>query len=248
MERLGPLGQPGQDLRAADDDLDREQDRGADRQPDQRRVVALGAPGDDGQRRDDRPPTNAATQRWRTWAAVTSVIAGTSDPFISGQSGKTRAEAVAVTCEPNSSSAKVTPRRERGEQGEPLARAATADPRRIAGAHGQEDEQRDQRQRRGEVRGDRLAAVAEPDRLAPEPRLEPDQADRRERRPQDRAPVAVVADRQDGEPQDLEADDDGDGPMDPLDPRLRSRRAAGSAGRGTAASRGSRGPNRWRAR
>ncbi len=53
--------------------------------------------------------TNAATQRCRTWAAVTSVIAGTSDPFINGQSGKTRAEAVAVTCEPNSSNANVIP-------------------------------------------------------------------------------------------------------------------------------------------
>ncbi|HEY8818524.1 MAG TPA: hypothetical protein VIM25_06860 [Candidatus Limnocylindrales bacterium] len=29
-----------------------------------------------------------------------------SDPFISGQSGKTSAEAVAVTCDPNNSSAK----------------------------------------------------------------------------------------------------------------------------------------------
>ena len=40
---------------------------------------------------------------------MTSVTAGSSEPFISGQSGKTRAEAVAVTFEPNSSSAKVAP-------------------------------------------------------------------------------------------------------------------------------------------
>ncbi len=40
---------------------------------------------------------------------MTSVTAGSSVPFISGQSGKTRADAVAVTCDPNSSSAKVTP-------------------------------------------------------------------------------------------------------------------------------------------
>ena len=53
--------------------------------------------------------TKAATQRWRTWAAVTSVTAGKNDPFINGQSGKTSADDVAVTCEPNSSSAKVTP-------------------------------------------------------------------------------------------------------------------------------------------
>ena len=47
MERLGPLGELGQDLRAADDDLDREQDRRSDREADQRRVVALRPPGDD---------------------------------------------------------------------------------------------------------------------------------------------------------------------------------------------------------
>ena len=41
------------------------------------------------------------------------------------------------------------------------------------------------------------------------------------------------------EAEDLEADDGRDRAVDPLDPRLGSRRAAGSAGRGTAASRGS---------
>ena len=55
VERLRPLGQPGQDLRAADDDLDREQDRRADRQADERRVVALGPPGHDREGRDDQP-------------------------------------------------------------------------------------------------------------------------------------------------------------------------------------------------
>ena len=40
-------------------------------------------------------------------AAVTSVTAGRSVPPISGQSGKTSADEVAVTCDPNSSSAKV---------------------------------------------------------------------------------------------------------------------------------------------
>ena len=34
---------------------------------------------------------------------------GNSVPPINGQSGKTRADSVAVTCDPNSSSAKVTP-------------------------------------------------------------------------------------------------------------------------------------------
>ena len=108
MERLRPLGQLGQDLGAADDDLDREQDRRADREPDERRVVALGPPGDD-REATTMTPTTAATQRWRTWATVASVTAGKSVPFISGQSGKTSADAVAVTCDPNSSSANVTP-------------------------------------------------------------------------------------------------------------------------------------------
>ena len=52
-------------------------------------------------------PTTAATQRCRTWAEVRSVTGGTSVPPMSGQSGKTSAVSVAVTCEPNSSSAKV---------------------------------------------------------------------------------------------------------------------------------------------
>ena len=53
MERLGPGRQLGQDLQPADDDLDREQDRGPRGQPDERRVVALGPPGDDRDDRDD---------------------------------------------------------------------------------------------------------------------------------------------------------------------------------------------------
>ncbi len=52
-------------------------------------------------------PTTAATQRWRTWVAVTSVNGGSSEPLISGQSGKTSADSLAVTWEPNSSKANV---------------------------------------------------------------------------------------------------------------------------------------------
>jgi hypothetical protein len=70
------------------------------------------------------------------------------------------------------------------------------------------------------MRRDRLPAVAEADGLPPEPCLEPDQTDRHEGRPQDRAAVTVVADGEDRERQDLEADDHCDGPMDPLDPGL----------------------------
>ena len=50
-------------------------------------------------------PTTTATQRWRTWAEVASVSGGNSEPFISGQSGNTYHWLVAVTCDPNSSSA-----------------------------------------------------------------------------------------------------------------------------------------------
>ena len=40
-------GERGQDLEPADDDLDRVQDRGPDREPDEGRMVALRAHGDD---------------------------------------------------------------------------------------------------------------------------------------------------------------------------------------------------------
>ena len=52
----------------------------------------------------------------------------------------------------------------------------------------------------------------------------------------------MVEEREDREPEDLEADDDGDGPVDPLDPGLGVVERAGGTGRGTAASPGSRGP------
>ena len=152
-------------------------------------------------------PTTAATQRCRTCAAVTSVTAGSSEPPISGQSGKTSADAGRRDVRAEQQQREGHGRRERREEGEPLARAAPADARRVARPDGQEDEQRDERQRGGQVRRDRFAAVAEADRLAPEPRLEADQPDRAEGRPQDRPAVAVVADGEDREAEDLEADD-----------------------------------------
>jgi len=54
-------------------------------------------------------PTMTATQRWRTCAEFASVRAGNNDPFMSGQSGKTYHCDVAVTCDPNSRSAKTEP-------------------------------------------------------------------------------------------------------------------------------------------
>ena len=140
---------------------------------------------------------------------------------MSGQSGKTRAVSVAVTCEPKSSRANVAAAANvassvnRWLAPRPPIRAG------YAGPDGQEDEQADEEHRRGEVRRDRLAAVAEADGLAPEPRLEPDEHDRRERGHDERAAVAMVEDGEDRQAQDLEPDEDHDAAVDPLDPRLR---------------------------
>ena len=219
MERDGPAGELGEDLQAADDDLDRVQHG----RPEARRrsvgwsrCVRQATTA----RAITTSPTIPATQRCRTIGVVASVSGGTSDPPISGQSGKTSAVEVAVTCDPNSRSAKVravvkaASSVNRWLPPRPPIRAGYAGPDRHV------DEQRDQAQRGGQVGRHRLPAVAEADGLAPEPGLEPDQGDRGEGRPQDRAPVAVVADGEDREPEDLEADDDRDGPVDPLDPGL----------------------------
>jgi len=54
----------------------------------------------------------------------------------------------------------------------------------------------------------------------PEPCLEADEGDRTDRRPQDRAAVAVVEERDDRQPERLEADQGGDASMEPLDPDM----------------------------
>ena len=71
VERLRPLVEPGQDLEPAD------QRPGpgtgsptADGQPDERRVVALGPPGDDRGRRPRSARRRPPTQRWSTCAAA----------------------------------------------------------------------------------------------------------------------------------------------------------------------------------
>ncbi len=153
---------------------------------------------------------------------MASVRAGMSVPPISGQSGNTRAESVAVTREPKSSSANVESVVKAASSVKRWLRAATTagEAGREAGTHRQEHEQGDQQKRRGQVRRDRLPAVAETDGLAPEPGLEPDETDRRDGRPEERRLVAMITEGQDGEAQDLESDDRRDGPMDPLDPRL----------------------------
>ena len=133
VERLGPGGELGQDLERRRRPPGREQDGRAERQPDER---SGGRAGSARRRRaiaTTMSPTTTATQRWRTCAGGrASVSGGTSVPPISGQSGKTSAASVAVTCDPNSSSAKVATAAERREQREPLARAAAADPGRVA--------------------------------------------------------------------------------------------------------------------
>ena len=70
------------------------------------------------------------------------------------------------------------------------------------------------------MRGDRLAGVAEAHGLAPEPGLEADEQDGADARPEDRSAVAMIADGEDGQTEDLEPDDDRDTPVDPFDPGL----------------------------
>ena len=94
----------GQDLQPADDRLDREEDRG-DRGERDDRARARPKPHAATKTAATISPTITATQRWRTWAEFASVSVGKADPFISGQSGNTYHWDVAVTCEPNSSSA-----------------------------------------------------------------------------------------------------------------------------------------------
>ena len=138
-------------------------------------------------------PTTAATQRWRTWAAV-DVGEGREERAVHQRPvGEDQRRVGRRDVRPEQQQRERGRGRERGEQREPLAarRGRRSGPGSRPGRSGRPAAPTSA-QRRGEVRRDRLAAVAEADRLAPEPRLEPDEADRRERRPQDRAPVAVV--------------------------------------------------------
>ena len=125
-----------------------------------------------------------------------------------------------MTCEPNRRSANVAAVVNAARSVEPLAGPATADPSRVAGTDRQEDQQPDEHESRGEVRRDGLPAVPEAHGLTPEPCLEPDEPDRGDRRPQDRSPIAMIEERQDGESDDLEPDDHGDRAVDPFDPGL----------------------------
>ncbi len=219
MQRLRPFVESGQDLGATDRDLDREQDSRTDGQADERRVVALGPPRHHRQDHDEEPDQcrHPAMEDVR-----------------GGHIGQRRQER-AVHQRPvredecrrrgghlRSEQQQREGRRggERSEQREALACAATADPRWIASTDRQEDQKTHERERRREMRGHRLTAVPEPHGLAPEPGLEADEPDGGERRPQDRPPIAMVEERQDREPEDLETDDDGDRAVDPLDPRL----------------------------
>ena len=142
VERLGPLGELGQDLQPADDDLDREQDRRP--RPRAGRVVgwsrcvrqATTAMADDDQPDDRRDPAMQDVGR------VASVSGGNSVPPMSGQSGKTSADVGRRHVRSEQQQREGRGRAEGDEQGEPLARAATAHARRVAGPDGEEDEQR----------------------------------------------------------------------------------------------------------
>ena len=109
-----------------------------------------------------------------------------SEPPISGQSGKTSAESVAVTCEPNSSRAKVASAANAASSVNRWLPPRPTEPGRVAGPDGHEDEQGDEQHRGREMGRDRLPAVAEADGLATEPGLEADEPDGRDRRPQER--------------------------------------------------------------
>ena len=126
---------------AADDDLDREQRRGPDGEPDDRRMRRAGSARRRWPRRATITPTIAATQRCRTWAELTSVSGGTRVPPMSGQSGKTSAESVAVTCEPKRRSANVVAAPKAASSVNRWLAPRPPMPRRIAGPDGQEDEQ-----------------------------------------------------------------------------------------------------------
>ena len=150
-----------------------------EREPDDRPVRALRPP-----RRDGRPRRRSGRRRSRPsdggrGPTLASVSGGKSEPFISGQSGKTNHCDVAVTCDPNRSSANTDPAPERGKQREPLAAPRPADPRRVERPGEDADEQPDERHRRREMGRHGLAGVAEPDGLAAQPRLEPDEQRRR---------------------------------------------------------------------
>ena len=174
VERLRPVGELGEDLEPADDDLDRVQDGQRQRQAHDRAGGRAGSatrrtPSPTrGQQHDarhvavERRAPRTAAGRAGPWRP----LIGRSTPFISGQSGNTSPASCAVTCDPNSSSANVDDRREDREQREPLRGAAGREPRRVERADGDEHEQPEQRHRRREVGRHRLAGVVEPDGLA----------------------------------------------------------------------------------
>ena len=220
----------------------------ADREPDDRGAARVGSASHDREADHDHPDHGGHPAMQDVGRRSAPSRAGTSEPFISGQSGKTSAESVAVTWDPNSSRANVASVVNAASSVNRWLRAPAGQVRRETGTDRDVDEQGDEQHRGGQMRRDRLAAVPEADGLAPEPRLEPDQHDRSDRRPQERAAIAMVDPGEDRQAEDLEADDRRDGPMDPLDPRLRRRRAAGAAGRGRAANPGSPGRSRWRGR
>ena len=128
---------------------------------------------------------------------------------------------MAVTWEPNSSSANVATAANAASSVNRWLAPRPVDPRRVVRADRHVDEQPDERHRRREVRRDRLAGVAEADGLAAEPGLEA--------RPAATAASdgrgssgwwrwSIAGEERDAE--DHEPDDRRDRAMDPLDPRL----------------------------
>ena len=219
VKGLRPCGERGDDLQPADRDLDRIERRGPERKADERRVVPLRPPGDDGERGDDhthdrRDPAVEHMRRGQLGQGRDE------RPVHQRPVGEDQRRVGRGHVRPEQQQRERREGGERGEKGKPLAAAPAREVGREAGPNRHVHEQRDQQHRRRQVGRDRLTGVAEADGLAPEPGLEADQGDGADGRPQQRAAVAMVDPGKDRQADDLEPDDRGDGPVGPLDPGL----------------------------
>ena len=153
-------GQVGQDLEPADDRLDREEDRRDEREPDDRPVRRAASASAATTTAATISPTTIATQRWRTWADVAVAQRREERPVhqrpvredvpLRGR-GHLRPEQ-----EQREHRAR---RRTRRASVNRWLAAAAADPGRVERPDEDEDEQPDERHRRGEVGRHRLAGV-----------------------------------------------------------------------------------------
>ncbi len=226
VQRLRPVGEPGEDLHAADDHLDRVDDRHRHGEPDDRGTRALGAPRCERRdpHHDEHEPRHVPVQQVRLVQRADEWIGvGPDRDHCAVHERPVREHQPRVDGRDVGSEQQEHEHRCGGEdrqQREPLGAAMRGKPRGVEGADGDEHEQPEQRHRRREVRRDRLARVVLGDGLPPEPRLEHHQHHRGEARPEEGRAIAVVLPREERDTQDQEADDGGDRAVDPLPPRL----------------------------